>query len=360
MHLFTLSFRSVLGILFLALTPHALKAQTDGVGSSQHFLQGGENVPLDRFTAVGRLGSSIGSCTATLIRDNLVLTAAHCVCTGQTTRTGCVTRANFSFTDVFPSDNPMTPSDESASRTTVTMMGDVTVHPDYAAGGVWLLNDFALLTLDAPASQVVLDVPPIAVERPTRKPVPGDTATLVGYGRTGSNCTTSGGGIKRQADVDVSLVTNATITFNNTTKFSCPGDSGGPALNTAGRVIGVASSADFATNSNYDPTYVAYEWIFGTGRVLRSVGRLTMLRVHEVGSGFGSAVDPIDGEVIVQLDTMPDAAFGFAMRQDDAGAAHFGMLGVLRKAMSGNRTVQLEYVTTGPDNGQLIRVIEVP
>jgi hypothetical protein len=40
---------------------------------------------------------------------------------------------------------------------------------------------------------------------------------------------------------------------------ACPGDSGGPALNSLGRIVGVASTGP----GNYDPTDLAYNFIFG-------------------------------------------------------------------------------------------------
>jgi hypothetical protein len=123
--------------------------------------------------------------------------------------------------------------------------------------------------------------------------------------------------------------------------------------------LGVASSADFATNSNYDPTYVAYPWLFGTGAILQKVGRVTLLRVHDVGTGFGHPTDRIAGEVVVQLDTGEGSAFGFSLRADAQEAAHRRMLDLLRDAFNRGRAIRIEYEVTGPANARLIRVIRV-
>lgn len=347
--------RILIAVTFLVCLQPVASAQQEQVSSQQHFLQGGTQVPVGQFEAVGTFSGN-GICTATLIDQDLVLTAAHCACSGQSTPTGCVTRGTFTFRSVFPVDNPATSADESRTRQNVSIRGDVAVHPLYTVGG-WLRNDYALLRLDQAAHELVLDVEPIAVERPTSLPQKEDLLTLVGFGRTGDSCTMAGGGIKRQVVLPVSEVTPHTIVFRSTDSYSCPGDSGGPALNTAGHLVGVASSGDFSTNSAYDPAALAHAWIFSTERVRRIVGRVTLLRIHDVGTGYGPPTDPIDGEVVVKLDTARDKSFGFTLRKGADGRVHASYVTVLRGAFAHDEPVLIEYQNTGLHNRRILRVV---
>ena len=93
------------------------------------------------------------------------------------------------------------------------------------------------------------------------------------------------------------------------------------------------------------------------GSVLEASGHLTLLRVHEQGTKFGPPDDQIDAEVVIQLDSMPEYAFGFTLRTDAAEASHAGMLDRLRDAFRKNRAVVIDYERTGFRNNRLIRVM---
>jgi hypothetical protein len=229
-------------------------------------LAGGTTVPVTELQAVGRSLSTVFTCSATLIHDDVALTAGHCVCEDQSTPTGCVKRARFQFKQVFPVDNPATPANESLTRTDVTVWGDVLVHPEYTLGG-WLRNDYAIIKLDQPASAVTVGVSPIWVQSADTPPLTGDSVTLVGFGFTdtaGGNCDT-GSGVKRRATlaIDERLqydVGGVTLTFSDPVIHMCPGDSGGPALR-GNRIVGVASTLNGSTNSAYDATDVITDWL---------------------------------------------------------------------------------------------------
>jgi hypothetical protein len=90
------------------------------------------------------------------------------------------------------------------------------------------------------------------------------------------------------------------------------------------------------------------------GSVLAAEGHISFLRVHDSG-GFGPPHDRLEGEVVVSLDTTSGRAFGFTLRPDAADPPHEGMLDLLRTALIGDRRVRLEYIRTGPRNGQLFR-----
>ena len=88
-----------------------------------------------------------------------------------------------------------------------------------------------------------------------------------------------------------------------------------------------------------------------------SSGKVTFLRVHDVGTGFGPPSDFIDVEVVMQLNGNRTESFGFQLRNDANRAARQGMLDLLRDAFNNNLTVIVDYNITPPrKNGVIIRV----
>lgn len=91
--------------------------------------------------------------------------------------------------------------------------------------------------------------------------------------------------------------------------------------------------------------------------LLASTGKVTFLRVHDVGTGFGPPADQIDTEVVTKLDSEPDRAMGFQLRNDGNRPARQGMLDLLRDAFNNNWTVTIDYnLDAGNENGVAIRV----
>lgn len=88
----------------------------------------------------------------------------------------------------------------------------------------------------------------------------------------------------------------------------------------------------------------------------RSTGRISMLRVHELGTRYGPGSDQIDVEVVVKLDTRPNDAYGFTLRDDQEGPSHQGMLDLLRDAFNSGWSTTLVYdIDDGKRNGILVR-----
>lgn len=87
-------------------------------------------------------------------------------------------------------------------------------------------------------------------------------------------------------------------------------------------------------------------------------GHITMLRVHELGTGYGPGDDYIDGEVVIRLDSYSNRAFGFKLRsEDDRLAARQGMLDLLRDGFNNGWIVSVDFlVESGKNNGEIIRV----
>lgn len=85
-------------------------------------------------------------------------------------------------------------------------------------------------------------------------------------------------------------------------------------------------------------------------------GRLTVLRVHDVGTGFGPPSDFIDVEVVITLDSQPDKFFGFQLRNDAKLPARQGMLDLLRDAFERNLIVNIDFFQNpGKKNNILFR-----
>ena len=90
--------------------------------------------------------------------------------------------------------------------------------------------------------------------------------------------------------------------------------------------------------------------------LLQSSGKLALLRVHDVGTGYGPPGDQLDVEVIIKLDSQPGKSFGFQLRNDNNRPARQGMLDILRDAFNHNWTVTINYhIDAGKNNGVIIR-----
>jgi hypothetical protein len=91
--------------------------------------------------------------------------------------------------------------------------------------------------------------------------------------------------------------------------------------------------------------------------VLTAPSMVKMLRVHDLGGGYGPADDHIDTEVIVHLAGRPGESFGLALRQDALLPAARGMLAGLRAALANRRPVRLAYRWAGPTVREIVRVV---
>ncbi len=92
------------------------------------------------------------------------------------------------------------------------------------------------------------------------------------------------------------------------------------------------------------------------GSLHETVGRITFLRAHELGTGYGKPPNFLDCEVIVLLAEEPSRAFGFKLRADPNEPTHREMFDLLRSAFIAQRAVRLDYVKTGPLVGEIVRI----
>ncbi len=95
-------------------------------------------------------------------------------------------------------------------------------------------------------------------------------------------------------------------------------------------------------------------------RILEAEGLLTFLRVHEKETGYGGGrSNQITADVIFKLDSKPDKAFGFELRDDDNLPVRQGMLGLLRDALLHDLRVSTDYyelVTPPNQNSFVLRI----
>jgi hypothetical protein len=93
--------------------------------------------------------------------------------------------------------------------------------------------------------------------------------------------------------------------------------------------------------------------------VNQATGKITMLRVQDVGLGYGPAWDYIDVEAVIQLDSKPGKAFGFQLRSDGSQVARQSMLDFLKEAYLNDWSVTIYYLSDDAapfkNNHRLIR-----
>ncbi|NUP09472.1 MAG: S1 family peptidase [Polyangiaceae bacterium] len=199
--------------------------------------------------AIVRVVGSV-SCSGTLIADDLVLTAHHCV-----TQRG--------------PKGAILPRDEDASSVRVELGGDdlpwgevgvkaiVTPACGYEQGG----GDIAILVL----SRKLVGIPTF-VPRLSGDPQVGEEVTPWGFGR----CAMNDGPIHRRSRAGGAVTDFDSGVFRADAAI-CPGDSGGPALNSRREVVGVVSAAVMDTDARTkDPAYFArldkFEHLFSAAR----------------------------------------------------------------------------------------------
>jgi hypothetical protein len=208
----------------------------------------GGDADTDTPAVIGVLHEQDGGselCSGFLIMPDLVVTARHCAAVSINSRKSCFEPDAASAPEPRPPELITIDTRAAVEFSEFVVIDEVILTDEPALCG----NDFALLRLHDP-----LDIVPL-IPRLDRAPVVGEAVSTVGYG---SGATGEPAGIRRRRDgVTVSTVgevRNDVSSFLDTVEGEwvvsagpCGGDSGSPALDDDGAVIGIMSRGNQAT-----------------------------------------------------------------------------------------------------------------
>jgi V8-like Glu-specific endopeptidase len=189
-------------------------------------------------------GDGTSTCTAAIVRDDLVLTAAHCVIDTKATEI-------LPFFNLSDQDHDPYRSQKLASKTYI-------VFPDYDPTNVqssWGSDvAFVVFPKGTFSDNARLKIATEVVKK-------SDSVTLIGYGQTGIRDKKSNPEMKRYHGTNIveNIISEAagsicldTKSVSAATAGLGQGDSGGPLLNAKNEIIGVAHANSFVLPENAD------------------------------------------------------------------------------------------------------------
>ena len=261
-----------------------VEGDSEPLGSSGQAIIGGSADPGDT-NVVDIVWQSLGGvqeCSGSLLAPNLVLTAHHCVSDVLNKANGadCAT-SQFAAPDAVSNLLVSTKEQVSSNPAAFHTVREIVV-PQGSTNGTFCGFDLAMLILsdDVQPSEAVPLVPLVDGEI-----APHEVYSAVGFGLTGDGAGASGtrrrlGGLLVDC-VGRGCASSAVGQIDTQREWigdhgTCHGDSGGPALDTANRVIGVTSrSAPGCTAPIYGDVYSWADWIKETAQHAAAVGNYT-------------------------------------------------------------------------------------
>jgi len=213
--------------------------------------------------------NAVGLCTGTLIAPNLVVTARHCVARGGGENVLC---GSSPFSTPVPGPSVHVTTAAMPTQSSVFYAGSsVSVPPD---GNDTCGFDLALVTLQ---DNVLPDLARPAVPRIDRRAVSGEPYMALGFGVDDRGNSTAGrmrldGLVVQCTDTRCAGFDIAATEFMGE-EGVCVGDSGGPAMDLEGRVIGVLSRGSDPCGT---PVYGAVagfpDWVMATALAAAAAG----------------------------------------------------------------------------------------
>ena len=257
-------------------------------------ISGGEPDSVDSnvFILVSHRQEGVALCSASLIAPNLLLTARHCVSDTTSEQVTCgVTTAGTPF----PANTFFAANAQSVDQVTKGGAFAVSSVSVPTQGSDICGFDLALVTL---STSVPASVATPLVPRIDRKVTLGEAYTAVGYGQDlPGDAGIAGAGARRgRSGLKVECAPGTCGVGFEADEFGgnegiCSGDSGGPALDADGKVVGVVSrSGDTCNHPIYGSVASWKDWIIATARQAASDGKYAP--PFWVDSGTSDAPNP--------------------------------------------------------------------